>query len=165
MKYTYLALGCLPLLHTEARFRHGLVDDANRVWSLCRRVDAFLGYKRGNLPAQGRQIVVTLFLANLKLALLQNLSRADRICPTAASWHDKGCTHLLHDVVRLGSAKGFLEVLVLGYFAFRDVHEHVLYLEHVIDVRLDSVSPFLDLVLVACNLVEQSTCYGHASSM
>ena len=60
--------------------------------------------------------------------------------------------HLFHDVVRLRGAETFLEVLVLGHLAFRNVHEDVHNLKDVIDVGLDSVAPFLDFVLVTCNL-------------
>ena len=70
--------------------------------------------------------------------------------------------HLFHDVVRLRGAETFLEVLVLGHLAFRNVHEDVHNLKDVIDVGLDSVAPFLDFVLVACNLgrIVNSTRWG-----
>lgn len=38
------------------------------------------------------------------------------------------------------------------HLAFRYVHKYVGNLEDVIEVRLDSSAPFLDLVLVACDL-------------
>ena len=41
---------------------------------------------------------------------------------------------------------------MLGKFALRDVHENVGNLENVVDIGFDAVTPFLDLVLVACDL-------------
>ena len=45
-----------------------------------------------------------------------------------------------------------MELVALGELAFRDVHKYIGYLEDIIDVGLDAASPFLDLILVACDL-------------
>ena len=60
--------------------------------------------------------------------------------------------HLFHDVVRLRGAETFLEVLVLGHLAFRNVHEDVHNLKDVIDVCLYAAPPLLHFVLIACDL-------------
>lgn len=43
---------------------------------------------------------------------------------------------------------------MLRHLAFRYVHKYVGDLEDVIKVRLDSSAPFLDFVLIACDLEE-----------
>ena len=60
--------------------------------------------------------------------------------------------HLLDDSVGVSSLESLLEFVAFGELAFRNVHEDVGDLEDVIDVGLDTASPFLDLVLVACDL-------------
>jgi hypothetical protein len=64
----------------------------------------------------------------------------------------RASTHLFDDVILLGGAEAFLQVLVLGELAFGDVDEDVGDLEDVIDVCLDARAPFLNFVLVACDL-------------
>ena len=56
--------------------------------------------------------------------------------------------YLFDDLVLVSCPEGLLEVLVLCCFAFRHIDEYVRDLEDVIEVRLDTVPPFLDFVLV-----------------
>lgn len=65
---------------------------------------------------------------------------------------EQACTHLLHYRVLVGGAEGLLQVLVLCGLALRNVHEYVGDLQDVIEVGLDTVPPFLDLILVASYL-------------
>lgn len=61
-------------------------------------------------------------------------------------------THLFNNFVRVASAEALLQVLMFGYFSFRNIHENVHYLKYVIEIRFDAIAPFLDFVLVACDL-------------
>ena len=60
--------------------------------------------------------------------------------------------YLLDDSVSVRGPKAFLKVLALGDLPFRDVDEDIADLKDVIEICLDPVPPFLDFVLVACDL-------------
>ena len=50
---------------------------------------------------------------------------------------------------------------MLGEFTFGDVHENVGNLEDIVDVGFDAVTPFLDFVLVTCDLMGQESIRRH----
>ena len=115
--------------------------------------------------------MLALLLADLNFAFLQDLlaralSGKDRgkkrrrvEGQPLRSGATQGGTHLLDDSVGVSSLEGLLEFVTFGELAFRDVNEDVGNLEDVIDVGLDTASPFLDLVLVACDLrAASATC-------
>jgi hypothetical protein len=70
----HLAFGCLVRLETEARVRHGFLNDRDGVISVCTRIDAFLGDQCGKLFPKVFLLIRTFPVTDLQLAFLQNLS-------------------------------------------------------------------------------------------
>lgn len=60
--------------------------------------------------------------------------------------------HLFDNGMHICGPKELLEVVCFGCFAFGYVGEDVADLEHIIEIRLYSVPPLLNLVLVTCDL-------------
>ena len=67
---TSLALRSLASLYTKACLGHGLFNHPDGDWLLCFRIDALLGYERGDLLPELGEFVVSFCFADLDLPLL-----------------------------------------------------------------------------------------------
>lgn len=140
----HLGLGRLVRLDRKVDLGHRLLDHRDRVRPLRIRIHTALRHGRRNFSPQGLELVGALLLADLQLALAQDLEHA-----------------FLH-VVR---PEALGQVVVLGDLALGDVHVDLLDLEHLLvsiewtmpstclrQIRLGPRPPFSDFVRVARDL-------------
>lgn len=113
---------------------HGFFDHADRVWPLSVRIDTPRRDFGADLPPEFLELDRALLLADLEFTLLQDLE---------------------HDLLRVGGAKGLLEVVGGGDGALGDVGEDGFDLDHLGEVGLGAGSPGPDGVGVACDLSDR----------
>ena len=73
---TSLALRSLARLYTKTRLGHSLFYHPDRDWCLRFRIDALLGYERGDLLPELGKFMVPFCFTDLDFSFLQNLCSA-----------------------------------------------------------------------------------------
>ena len=133
---THLRLGGLVALDIVADLVHGLLDHADRVRALGARVDAPLRHLGADLAPEVLELDGALLLADLQLALFQDLE---------------------HDVLHVGRAERLLEVARGRDGTLGHVREDVVDLDDLGEVGLRARAPTADRVLRAREEVRVSS--------
>ena len=80
--FAYLNFHWLLGLDTESNFRHSLLDQSDGVGSIRRSINGLLGDTRGDLLVEGLEVPSSFLVADLNIALLQDLATENGKVPT-----------------------------------------------------------------------------------